>query len=160
MYIYLSVRFSLTPLSKLIFIQNLKLCIDTGFTPWGWWSLRVMLPEGDGPSSALVNRPKAGLPACKYNHWNDQWEYLKNVMDTNGVSRWIRKISGHRIYDLVLQLIVSQLLFTFSSTNSAYQAHCLILISSKFSLTWRMHCLASIAISFWNEQYHGTVGGL
>ena len=61
---------------------------------------------------------------------------------------------------ILLQLIVSQLLFTFSSTNSAYQAYCLILISSKFSLTWRMHCLASIAISFWNEQYHGTVGGL
>ena len=29
-----------------------------------------MLPKGDGPSSALVNRPKAGVPASVY---NDKW---------------------------------------------------------------------------------------
>ena len=30
-----------------------------------------MLPKGDGPSSALVNRPKAGLPASDYNQLNN-----------------------------------------------------------------------------------------
>ena len=28
---------------------------------------KVMFPKGDGPSSALVNRPKAGVPASNDN---------------------------------------------------------------------------------------------
>ena len=34
----------------------------TKFACWSC-SIRVMPPKGDGPSSALVNRPKAGVPA-------------------------------------------------------------------------------------------------
>jgi hypothetical protein len=34
-----------------------------------------MLPKGDSPSSALVNRPKAGLPACFGNYQGD--DYVK-----------------------------------------------------------------------------------